>query len=269
MKNRLTGQTAIVTGSSSGIGKAILIAMGKEGANVVINYRSDKDGAEETQKELRKQAPDVKSIMVRADVSSEDDIIRLFESTKEEFGTFDICVPNAGIQLDHPLHEMPLKDWKKVLDVNLTGQFLCARESLKEFLRRGIREEISKASGKLIHVSSVHDVIPWAGHANYAASKGGLMMLMQSICQAYAKEGVRCNSLSPGATKTDINKEAWDNQDSLNKILQLIPQNRMGEPKDMGEVAVWLASDESDYVNGTTIYVDGGMTCYPGFATNG
>lgn len=269
MNKRLINQSAIITGSSGGIGRAIAIEFAKEGANVTINYANNKEGAEETAHLLSEIYGDIKVLVIKADVSKEDEVKQLFNKSIKEFGTIDICVANAGIQMDHKLHEMPLDAWQKVIDVNLTGQFLCAKEAINEFLKRGERPDISKALGKLIHISSVHEVIPWAGHSNYAASKGGLAMLMQSICQEYGPHGIRCNSLAPGATKTDINKDSWDDPKGLKKILKLVPQKRMGEPEDMGKAAVWLASDESDYVNGTTLFVDGGMTCYPGFTTNG
>lgn len=269
MTQRLINQNAIITGSSGGIGKAIAIEFAKEGANVTINYASSKEAAEEIAHSLSEIYNDIKILVIKADVSKEADVKELFKKTIKEFGTVDICVANAGIQMDHKVHEMPLDAWKRVIDVNLTGQFLCAKEAINEFLKRGKRPDVSKALGKLIHISSVHEVIPWSGHANYAASKGGLVMLMQSICQEYGPDGIRCNSIAPGATKTDINKDVWDTQQGLKKILKLVPQKRMGEPEDIGKAAVWLASDESDYVNGTTLFVDGGMTCYPGFTTNG
>lgn len=268
-KKRLQNQSAIITGSSNGIGKAIAEEFAKEGANVTINYYKSKESAEETANELLNLYNDIKVLVIKADVSKEGDVKNLFKKSIKEFGTVDICVPNAGIQKDFKLHEMPLDAWQKVIDVNLTGQFLCAKEAINEFMKRGIKPDISKALGKIIHISSVHEVIPWAGHANYAASKGGLLMLMESICQQYGPLGIRCNNLAPGATKTDINKDVWSKPEGMKKILKLVPQKRMAEPKDIADAAVWLASDESDYVNGTTLFVDGGMTCYPGFTTNG
>ena len=145
------------------------------------------------------------AIAIKADVSKENQVVDMFKSAINKFGTVDICVANAGLQRDYPLHEMPLKEWQFVLDVNLTGQFLCSREAIKEFLRRGRRPDVSKAIGKIIHMSSVHEVIPWAGHANYAASKGAIVMLMQTIAQGYGPYGVRANSIAPGAIKTPIN----------------------------------------------------------------
>jgi glucose 1-dehydrogenase len=164
---------------------------------------------------------------------------------------------------------MTLEQWNYVLAVNLTGQFLCAREAIKEFLRRGVVAEKSRAAGKIICMSSVHEVIPWAGHANYAASKGGIMMLMKSIAQEFAPSGIRVNSIGPGAIKTPINHAAWATPAAEQKLLELIPYNRVGVVEDIGAAAVWLAGDDSDYVTGQTLFVDGGMTLYPGFSTNG
>ena len=267
--NRLENQTCIITGSSNGIGAAVAKALGAEGANIVVNYRSSKEAAEEVADEINKNSKSGEAIVLHGDVSKEEDVKELFKKTINHFGTVDVCVPNAGLQIDHPLHEMPLDAWKKVIDVNLTGQFLCAKEAIIEFMRRGMRKDVSNSLGKIIHMSSVHEEIPWAGHANYAASKGGLLMLMESICQAYAPHKIRCNSIAPGAIKTDINKDVWSTKEGRENMLKLIPYKQIGVPEDIGSVASWLASDESEYINGTTIFVDGGMTCYPGFTTNG
>lgn len=262
---RLQGQTAIITGSSNGIGAAIAKSIGKEGANVVINYHSDKEAAEETAHAILEHKDSGKAIVVQCDVSKEADVHTLFDTATKEFGTVDICVGNAGMQKDAKLIEMSLADWQQVIDVNLTGQFLVAKAAIKEFLRRGMRTDVSNSLGKIIHVSSVHEIIPWADHANYASSKGGLEMLMKSICQEYAPKKIRCNNIAPGAIKTDINKDVWSTDEGRKKMLKLIPYGKIGEPEDIGSVASWLASDESEYVNGTTLFVDGGMTCYPGF----
>ena len=266
---RLHGQTAIVTGGNSGIGKGVAQALAKDGANVIINYVSAPEAAEELAHKISQDSICGEAIAIRADVSKEDQVINMFKQTVNKFGTVDIVVANAGLQRDFPLHEMPLKEWQLVLDVNLTGQFLCAREGIKEFLRRGMRPDVSKALGKIIHMSSVHEIIPWAGHANYAASKGAIVMLMQTIAQEYGPNGVRANSIAPGAIKTPINTDAWETPEALNKLNNLIPYKRIGQPSDIGSAAAWLASDESDYINGSTIFVDGAMTCYPGFTTNG
>ena len=266
---RLSGQTCIVTGANSGIGEAVAYAIAREGANVVVNYVTHPEVAEEIAHKISGDTLSGRAIAIQCDVSKEDQVIAMFKQAIDHFGTVDICVPNAGLQKDSPLHEMALKDWQLVIDINLTGQFLCAREAIREFLRRGMRPEISASLGKIIHMSSVHQIIPWAGHANYAASKGGIDMLMESICQEYAPHKIRCNSIAPGAIKTPINKAAWETQEALNELYKLIPYKRIGTPEDIGKAAVWLASDDSEYVNGTTIFVDGGMTCFPGFTTNG
>jgi len=266
---RLVNQTCIVTGANSGIGKAVALAMGKDGANVVVNYISKPEAAQEVVKEINAMTTGCNAIAIKADVSKEDQVEAMFQTTIEKFGTVDILVANAGLQRDAAFHEMTLEQWQLVIDVNLTGQFLCARAAIREFLRRGMRTDVSKALGKIIHMSSVHEVIPWAGHANYAASKGAIVMLMQSLAQEYGPRKVRVNSIGPGAIKTPINTAAWSTPEALAELNKLIPYNRIGEPSDIGAAAVWLAADESDYVNGTTLFVDGGMTCYPGFATNG
>jgi len=264
---RLKGQSALVTGASSGIGKAIAIEMAKEGANVVVNCSSHPEHGQEVADEIKSNGGT--AIVYQADVSKEDQVQAMFQAMFKEFGTIDILVSNSGIQRDSPLVEMTLEDWQKVIDVNLTGQFLCAREAVREFLKRGIVPERSVAAGKIICMSSVHEVIPWAGHANYAASKGGIMLMMKSMAQELAPQKIRINSIGPGAIQTPINKDAWETQEALDKLLTLIPYKRIGQPEDIGKAAVWLASDESDYVTGTTLFVDGGMTLYPGFAGNG
>ena len=269
MEQKLKGQVAIVTGSSSGIGTGIALAMGKAGASVVINHthESSKKEAEAAKAEIEKMGS--QAIVIRADVSQEADVQNMFAETIKQFGTVDILVNNSGVQKDAAFHEMTLDEWNTVININLTGQFLCAREAIREFLRRGVDENRSVAAGKIIHMSSVHEVIPWAGHANYAASKGGIMLLMKSIAQEYAPKKIRINSICPGAIQTPINKSAWETEAALGKLMTLIPYKRIGTPEDVGKLAVWLASDESDYITGTSVFIDGGMTLYPGFADNG
>jgi glucose 1-dehydrogenase len=193
----------------------------------------------------------------------------MFEAVRNEFGAIDILVNNAGLQVDAPFTEMTRAQWQKVIDVNLTGQFLCAREAVREFRRHGVRPEISCAAGKIICISSVHEVIPWAGHVNYAASKGGVMLMMKSTAQEVAPWRIRVNSIAPGAIRTLINMQAWDTPEHYAELLKLIPYKRIGEPQEIGRAAAWLASDDSDYVHGVTLFVDGGMTLYPGFETGG
>jgi glucose 1-dehydrogenase len=263
----LKGQKAIVTGASSGIGRSIALALGHAGADVCINYVAGEDKAQTMVDELRGHGHTAMSF--KADVSSEQEVTEMFKAVCDEFGTVDILVNNAGLQQDAPVDEMTLAQWNKVISVNLTGQFLCAREAIREFKRRGIQPEISCCAGKIICVSSVHEIIPWAGHVNYAASKGGVMLMMKSIAQEVAPYRIRVNSIAPGAIRTPINMQAWDTPEHYDELLKLIPYKRIGEPEEIGRVAVWLASDESDYIQGATLFVDGGMTLYPGFETGG
>ncbi len=263
----LRGQTALVTGANSGIGRAIATALGAAGANVVVNYVTREDAAQETLEEL--SLCGARAIAVAADVSDESQVRDMFGRTVSEFGSLDILVNNAGLQKDAPFHEMSVAHWDRVMNVNLRGQFLCTREAVRLFMRQGVRGPISCSAGKVICISSVHDVIPWAGHVNYAASKGGVMMMMKSIAQEVAPLGIRVNSICPGAVRTPINVEAWSTREAYNSLMKLVPYKRIGEPVELGRAAVWLASDDSDYITGASLYVDGGMTLYPGFETGG
>jgi len=263
----LAGQKALVTGANSGIGKAVAVAIGEAGADVVVNYVADEEMAREVVDAIKDQGS--KAVAVKADVSKEGQVEAMFARMFEEFGTIDILVNNAGLQRDAAFDEMTLDQWNTVINVNLTGQFLCAREAVKEFKRRGVVPSVSCAAGKIICMSSVHEVIPWAGHANYAASKGGVMLLMKSVSQELAPYRIRINSIGPGAIRTPINTEAWKSPEAYDNLMRLVPYKRIGEPEDIARAAVWLASDAADYVNGITLFVDGGMTLYPGFATGG
>lgn len=263
----LKGQTALVTGANSGIGRAIAIALGKAGADVVINYLSAPEKAEAVAEEIQRSGR--RAIIAKADVSNEAEVQTMFAQAVREFGTVDILVSNAGLQKDAPFHEMTVAQWDTVMNVNLRGAFLCSREAVREFLRRGVRPGVSVAAGKIIFISSVHDVIPWAGHVNYAASKGGLTLLMKSLAQEVAERRIRVNSISPGAIRTPINTGAWQTPEAYTELMKLIPYKRIGEVEEIGNAAVWLASDFTDYLVGSTIYIDGGMTLYPGFETGG
>jgi glucose 1-dehydrogenase len=263
----LKGQKALVTGANSGIGKAVALSLANAGADVVVNYVSRPEAAEEVVAHIISHGGN--AFAHRANVAREDDVQAMFKKMIQEFGTIDILVNNAGLQKDAPIDQMTLADWQFVLDVNLTGQFLCSREAIREFKRRGIRKEVSCAAGKIICMSSVHEVIPWAGHVNYAASKGGVMLMMKSIAQEVAPHRIRVNSVCPGAVRTPINMEAWGTPEAYRELMKLIPYKRIGEPDDIGRAAVWLASDDSDYIHGASIFVDGGMTLYPGFETGG
>jgi glucose 1-dehydrogenase len=269
MDQKLKGQIAIVTGASSGIGAGVSKSLATAGATVVVNHPVDATKAAAEAVLAGIKGAGGAGITYQCDVSKEDEVKKMVADIVSQFGTVDILVNNAGLQRDSPFQEMTLEQWNYVLAVNLTGQFLCSREVIKEFLRRGIVAERSRAAGKIICMSSVHEVIPWAGHANYAASKGGINMLMKSIAQEFAPSKIRINSIGPGAIKTPINHSAWATPAAEKKLLELIPYDRVGVVEDIGAAAVWLASDDSDYVTGTTLFVDGGMTLYPGFSTNG
>lgn len=263
----LAGQRALVTGANSGIGEAVAREMARAGAAVVVNWVSGAEAADQVVADIT--AAGGKAMAIRADVSREDEVQAMFQQAVAAWGSLDVLVNNAGIQRDAAFQDMSLAAWNAVLGVNLTGQFLCAREAVREFLRRGRLPELSRAAGKIICMSSVHDVIPWAGHANYASSKGGVEMLMKSMAQELAPRGIRVNAISPGAIKTPINRSAWATPEAEAQLLKLIPYGRVGEPEDIARCAVWLASDDADYLTGATLYVDGGMTLYPEFRTGG
>ena len=263
----LTGQPALVTGANSGIGRATAIGLAKAGADVVINYVTNPEAAEEVAQEITGFGG--KAITIKADVSKEDEVLAMFAKAISHFGTLHIVVSNAGLQRDSPFEQMTLDQWNTVIGINLTGQFLCTREAAREFRKRGIDPKISVAAGKIICMSSVHQEIPWAGHANYAASKGGVMLLMKSIAQELAPHRIRVNSVGPGAIRTPINTSAWSTPEAYADLMKLVPYKRIGEPDDIAQAVAWLASDAADYVTGATLFVDGGMTLYPGFATGG
>lgn len=262
----LKDQTAIVTGAGSGIGAAIAVALADAGAKVGINFH----GASETVDALvaKIQGGGGDAIALKADVSQEEAVQTMFRTFVDAFGRVDILVANAGIQQDAPSTEMTVKQWQKVLDVNLTGQFLCARAAIARFLAQGL-SPVSRSLGKVIHIGSVHDTIPWAGHVNYAASKGGIMLMMKTLAQEFAAKKIRVNGIAPGAIKTKINEAVWSDREKSEALLKLIPYGRIGEPEDVARAAVWLASDEADYVTGTMLYVDGGMTLFPAFREGG
>ncbi|HVA15324.1 MAG TPA: SDR family oxidoreductase [Stellaceae bacterium] len=263
----LAGQKALVTGANSGIGKGVAIALGQAGADVVVNYVAGDDAANAVVDEIQRSG--AKAFAYKADVSSEDQVGEMIRTMIRQFGTIDILINNAGLQRDAAFHQMTLAQWNTVIGVNLTGQFLCAREAIREFLHRGIVPSVSCAAGKIICMSSVHQEIPWGGHVNYATSKGGIKMLMESLAQEVAPHHIRVNGIAPGAIRTPINTSAWQTKEAYAQLMTLVPYGRIGEPEDIARAAVWLASDHSDYVVGTTLFIDGGMTLYPGFATGG
>jgi glucose 1-dehydrogenase len=264
----LAGQKAIVTGANSGIGRAIALALGRAGADVAVNYISGEAEAAKLVEEIVRDGS--RAIAVRADVGSEAEVQAMFRSVREAFGALDIVVNNAGVQAGAPFEELSLAAWDLVMNVNLRGQFLCAREAVRLFKRQGTRSGISRSAGKILCISSVHDIIPWGGHVNCAASKGGvMMMMMKSIAQEVARHRIRVNSISPGAIRSPMTAPALEDGHVANGVMRLIPYKRIGEPDEVARAAVWLASDDSDYITGATLYVDGGMTLYPGFAAGG
>ena len=263
----LTGQTALVTGANSGIGAAVALAMGQAGADVAVNYVVGDDAAQAIVDQIT--AAGGKALAYKADVSDEAQVQAMFGQVVTDFGALDILVANAGLQRDAAFTQMTLAQWNTVININLTGQFLCAREAVKIFESQGIRPDISRAMGKIICMSSVHQVIPWGGHVNYAASKGGVKLMMESMAQELAPRRIRVNAIGPGAIRTPINTAAWETAEAYDKLMELVPYGRIGEGEDIAQAAVWLASDHADYIVGTTLFVDGGMTLYPGFGTNG
>jgi len=260
----LVGQKALITGASKGLGQAMAIGLAQAGAEVLINYNSDEEGARSTLNIIQQAGG--KAAIFKADVAREAEVQAMFEFMIEKFGRLDICIPNSALQLNAKIDEMTLAQWQRVIDVNLTGVFLCSREAIRLFKKQGIDRSVSYACGKIIMISSVHDVIPWEGHANYAAAKGGLILLMKSLAQEVSHLRIRVNAISPGAIRTPMNVEKLTSPEIFDRVLlKLIPYKRIGEGEDVARLAVWLASDESDYVQGTTIYIDGGMTLYPEF----
>lgn len=262
MQISLDQQVALVTGASSGIGAGVAQALAAAGAAVVINYHSQAAPAEALARKINAEGG--RALAIGADVSKEDEVERLFAQTLDAFGTLDILVANSGLQKDAPAADMTLADWNAVINVNLTGQFLCARAALRIFNRQGVREGVSRAAGKIIHMSSVHQRIPWAGHVNYAASKGGVDLLMQTLAQEVSHQRIRINGIAPGAIRTAINRDVPEHD-----LLKLIPYGRVGDVDDVANAVVFLASDASDYIVGTTLFIDGGMSLYPEFRGNG
>lgn len=262
----LTGQTALVTGASSGLGRAAAKALASAGAVTIINHPPRPDSASKASDLVAEiEAAGGKAVAMAADVTHEDQVARMFDDIVQRYGTIHIVVANAGIERGAPIAEMSYDDWKAVIDVNLNGAFLTARAAVREFLRRGPVPELSRATGKIIFTSSVHEFIPWAFQSNYTASKGGVSQLMRTLAQELGPRKIRVNAVDPGAIKTHINAAAWQTDSARDQLVKLIPYGRIGDPEDVARAIVWLASDMSDYVVGTSLVVDGGMSLYPSF----
>ena len=261
----LKGQTALVTGANSGIGLAIAISLARAGANVIVNYVTKEEDAEAVAEEVRRCGQ--RALIAQADVSDEAQVQAMFAAAMREFGTIDILVSNAGVERNAPFHEMTITQWDAVMNVNLRGAFLCAREAVREFPRRGVRPEISVAAGKIIFISSVHEIIPWAGHVNYAASKGGLMLLMKSLAQEVAEKRIRVNSIAPGAIRTPIIGGMVDSE-AYAELMKLVPYKRIGEVEEIGRAAVgWRRTSRTTRRNDAVRRR--GDDLYPGFETGG
>jgi glucose 1-dehydrogenase len=254
----LEGRNAIVTGGSTGIGKATAQRLAREGAGVCINYYSDKeaDGAHAVVEEICREGH-AAAIAVQADVGQEDQVKEMVAQAHEQLGGLDLLVNNAGIEKRIPLLEMGLSDWEAVLRTNLTGAFLCLREAGKVMA--------AGSGGVIVNMSSVHEFVPWPGFAHYCASKGGMKLLMETAARELAPNGIRLVNIAPGAIVTPINKFVLDDPEQKHAVESEIPMNRMGQPEEIAAAVAWAASEEASYITGTTIVVDGGMSLYPKF----
>jgi glucose 1-dehydrogenase len=259
----LNGKNVLVTGGSSGIGQAIAVRFAEYGANVAINYLRDPGEAAGTEEQVhdcvrRVRQHGVRDVLVRGDVSREDDAVRMVGEAADQLGGLDVLVNNAGIQISRPSHELSSADFDKVLAVNLRGAFLCAREAIRRFLAAG-------TAGAVINVSSVHQRIPKPSYLGYSVSKGGMQNLTTTLALEYAASGIRVNAIGPGATITPINRAWVDDPVKKAQVEEHIPVPRAGTADEMAGVACFLASDDAAYITGQTLYVDGGLTLYPSF----
>ncbi|WP_409288685.1 glucose-1-dehydrogenase [Peribacillus sp. SCS-37] len=256
MYKDLEGKTALITGGASGIGRAAAERLAAEGVKVVINYRSKDKEAEDLAEQIKAQGG--QAAIIKGDVTKEEDVKEMIQFAVRTFGSLDIMINNAGIENEVPTEELSLEDWNKVISVNLTGMFLGSREAIKHMLQHDIK-------GSVINMSSVHDRIPWPHFTHYAASKGGVKMMTETLALEYAPKGIRVNNISPGAIDTPINAEKFEDPKAKEEVISLIPMGYIGKPEEIAACAAWLASSESSYVTGITLYADGGMTKYPGF----
>jgi glucose 1-dehydrogenase len=259
----IEGKNVLVTGGSSGIGQAIAVRFAEYGANVAINYLRQPEEAAETEEQVRAcvdrvQRHGVKDVLVRGDVSNEDDVVRMVAEAVEGLGGIDVLVNNAGIQISRPTEELSSDDFDRVLAVNLRGSFMCAREAIRHFLAE-------EKAGSIVNISSVHQLIPKPGYLGYSASKGGMQNLTRTLALEYAGRGIRVNGIGPGATVTPINRAWIDDPEKRRQVEEHIPMRRAGDSDEMAGVTAFLASDDAAYITGQTIFVDGGLTLYPSF----
>lgn len=256
MYKDLEGKVVVITGSSTGLGKAMAIRFAMEKAKVVVNYRSKEDEANSVLEEIKNIGGE--AIAVKADVTVESEVIDLVQSAIQHFGKLDVMINNAGLENPVPSHEMTLSDWNRVIDTNLTGAFIGSQEAIKYFVENNVK-------GNVINMSSVHEKIPWPLFVHYAASKGGIKLMTQTLAMEYAPKGIRVNNIGPGAINTPINAEKFADPVQRADVESMIPMGYIGKPEEIAAVAAWLASSESSYVTGITLFADGGMTLYPSF----
>jgi glucose 1-dehydrogenase len=260
----LTGKTVLVTGATSGIGQAIAIRLATEGCNVAINYRSKPDAAEDTRRQMMEKACHdvescgVKALLVKGDVSREEDVKAIVAQTIDYFGQLDILVNNAGIQTESSSAAIAIDDFDRVLNVNLRGAYLCARETIQHLLSQN-------RPGSIINISSVHEIIPRPQYLSYSISKGGLGNMTRTLALEYAAQGIRVNGIGPGATVTPINQDWTEDPEKKAEVESHIPMGRAGTSDEMAAAVAFLASDEAAYITGQTLYIDGGLTLYADF----
>ncbi|KRM93708.1 glucose-1-dehydrogenase [Lentilactobacillus senioris DSM 24302 = JCM 17472] len=256
MYDDLKEKVAVVTGGSKGIGSAIAKRFGQEKMKVVINYNSDQAGAQKAADEVIEAGGN--AIIVQADVATEQGVQELLTAAINNYGDLDVWVNNAGLEIKSPTHELSLEDWNKVIAVDQTGVFLGSKTALAYFKKQ-------QKKGNIINLSSVHERIPWPTFASYAAAKGGVKLFTQTIAMEYAKDGIRVNAIGPGAINTPINAEKFADKAQYDQTVNMVPMDRIGDPEEVAAGAAWLASNESSYVTGITLFIDGGMTLYPAF----
>ncbi|MHC5530612.1 glucose 1-dehydrogenase [Priestia megaterium] len=256
MYTDLKDKVVVITGGSTGLGRAMAVRFGQEEAKVVINYYNNEEEALDAKKEVEEAGG--QAIIVQGDVTKEEDVVNLVQTATKEFGTLDVMINNAGVENPVPSHELSLDNWNKVIDTNLTGAFLGSREAIKYFVENDIK-------GNVINMSSVHERIPWPLFVHYAASKGGMKQMMETLALEYAPKGIRVNNIGPGAMNTPINAEKFADPVQRADVESMIPMGYIGKPEEVAAVAAFLASSQASYVTGITLFADGGMTKYPSF----